>query len=56
MSGFFSNWIKKNINTDNTNKKSKVINDPRSSIKPRIESVINNIQLQISKLDTKSQK
>ena len=56
MSGFFSNWIKKNINIDNTNKKSKMIDDPRSSIKPRIEIVINNIQLQISKLDARIQK
>ena len=54
MTGFFKNWTKdKNNRVDDTNKK--LIQDliPNSHVKPRIESVMNDTQLQISKLDVK---
>ena len=57
MTGFFKNWTKdKNNRVDNTNKK--LIEDliPNSHVKPRIESVMNDTQLQISKLDVKISK
>ena len=57
MTGFFTNWTKNKKNHgDDTNKE--LIEDliPNSHVKPRIESVINDIQLQISKLDVKISK
>ena len=57
MTGFFTNWTKNKKNhVDDTNKE--LIEDliPNSHVKPRIESVINDIQLQISKLDVKISK
>jgi division protein CdvB (Snf7/Vps24/ESCRT-III family) len=57
MIGFFTNWTKNKKNrVDDTNKK--LIEDliPNSHIKPRIESVMNDTQLQISKLDVKISK
>src|ERR671914_2283535 len=54
MTGFFTNWTKNKKNhVDDTNKE--LIEDliPNSHVKPRIESVINDIQLQISQLDVK---
>ena len=54
MIGFFTNWTKNKKNrVDDTNKK--LIQDliPNSHVKPRIESVMNDTQLQISKLDVK---
>jgi division protein CdvB (Snf7/Vps24/ESCRT-III family) len=47
MTGFFTNWTKKKDHVDNTQKKMK------EPLKPRIESVINNTQLQISQLEVK---
>lgn len=57
MTGFFTNWTKNKKNhVDDTNKE--LIEDliPNSHVKPRIESIINDIQLQISKLDVKISK
>ena len=57
MIGFFTNWTKNKKNrVDDTNKK--LIEDliPNSHVKPRIESVMNDTQLQISKLDVKISK
>jgi division protein CdvB (Snf7/Vps24/ESCRT-III family) len=57
MTGFFTNWNKNKKNhIDDTNKK--LIKDliPNSHVKPRIESVMNDTQLQISKLDVKISK
>jgi division protein CdvB (Snf7/Vps24/ESCRT-III family) len=57
MTGFFTNWNKKKKNhIDDTNKK--LIKDliANSHVKPRIESVMNDTQLQISKLDVKISK
>jgi division protein CdvB (Snf7/Vps24/ESCRT-III family) len=57
MIGFFTNWTKNKKNrADDTNKK--LIEDliPNSHVKPRIESVMNDTQLQISKLDVKISK
>jgi division protein CdvB (Snf7/Vps24/ESCRT-III family) len=57
MTGFFTNWNKNKKNHINdTNKK--LIEDliPNSHVKPRIESVMNDTQLQISKLDVKISK
>ena len=57
MTGFFTNWTKNKKNhVDDTNKE--LIEDliPNSHVKPRIESTINDIQLQISKLDVKISK
>ena len=54
MIGFFTNWTENKKNrVDDTNKK--LIEDliPNSYVKPRIESVMNDTQLQISKLDVK---
>src|SRR5215212_545782 len=51
MIGFFTNWTKNKKNrVDDTNKK--LIEDliPNSHVKPRIESVMNDTQLQISKI------
>jgi division protein CdvB (Snf7/Vps24/ESCRT-III family) len=47
MTGFFTNWTKKKDHLDYTKKK---LEEPT---KPRIESVINKTELQISKLDAK---
>ena len=47
MTGFFTNWTKKKDHLDSTKKK---LEEPT---KPRIESVINKTELQISKLDAK---
>jgi division protein CdvB (Snf7/Vps24/ESCRT-III family) len=47
MTGFFTNWTKKKDHLDYTKKKLK------EPTKPRIESVINKTELQISKLDAK---
>ena len=47
MTGFFTSWTKKKHHVDYANKRSK------EPLKPRIESVMNNTQLQISKLDAK---
>jgi hypothetical protein len=49
---FFTNWTKKKDNIEYTNNELK---EPLP-LKLRKESAINKIQLQISKLDTKSQK
>ena len=57
MTGFFTNWTKNKKNHgDDTNKE--LIEDliPNSHVKPRIESVMNDTQLQISKLDVKISK
>jgi division protein CdvB (Snf7/Vps24/ESCRT-III family) len=57
MIGFFTNWTKNKKNrVDDANKK--LIEDliPNSHVKPRIESVMNDTQLQISKLDVKISK
>ena len=57
MTGFFKNWTKdRNNRVDDTNKK--LIEDliPNSQVKPRIESVMIDTQLQISKLDVKISK
>jgi division protein CdvB (Snf7/Vps24/ESCRT-III family) len=57
MTGFFTNWTKNKKNhVDDTNKE--LIEDLilNSHVKPRIESVINDIQLQISNLDVKISK
>jgi division protein CdvB (Snf7/Vps24/ESCRT-III family) len=57
MTGFFTNWTKNKKNhVDDTNKQ--LIEDLilNSHVKPRIESVINDIQLQISNLDVKISK
>jgi division protein CdvB (Snf7/Vps24/ESCRT-III family) len=57
MTGFFTNWNKNKKNhIDDTNKK--LIEDliPNFPVKPRIESVMNDTQLQISKLDVKISK
>ena len=57
MTGFFTNWNKKKKNhIDDTDKK--LIKDliANSHVKPRIESVMNDTQLQISKLDVKISK
>ena len=57
MTGFFTNWTKNKKNhVDDTNKE--LIEDliPNSHVKPRIESVMNDTQLQISKLDVKISK
>jgi division protein CdvB (Snf7/Vps24/ESCRT-III family) len=56
MTGFFTNWNKNKKNhIDDTNKKLKDL-IPNSHVKPRIESVMNDTQLQISKLDVKISK
>ena len=47
MTGFFTNWTKKKDHLDYTKKK---LEEPT---RPRIESVINKTELQISKLDAK---
>ena len=49
MTGFFTNWTKKKVYIDYTNKELK----ESLPLKPRIESVLNKTQLQISKLDAK---
>lgn len=49
MTGFFTNWTKKKDYIDYTNKELK----ESLPLKPRIESVLNKTQLQISKLDAK---
>lgn len=49
MIGFFTNWTKKKDYIDYTNKELK----ESLPLKPRIESVLNKTQLQISKLDAK---
>lgn len=49
MTGFFTNWTKKKDYIDYTNKELK----ESLALKPRIESVLNKTQLQISKLDAK---
>jgi division protein CdvB (Snf7/Vps24/ESCRT-III family) len=49
MTGFFTNWTKKKDYIDYTNKGLK----ESLPLKPRIESVLNKTQLQISKLDAK---
>src|SRR5215204_4464449 len=57
MTGFFTNRNKNKKNhADDTNKK--LIEDliPNSHLKPRIESVMNDTRLQISKLDVKISK
>jgi division protein CdvB (Snf7/Vps24/ESCRT-III family) len=57
MTGFFTNWNKNKKNhIDDTNKK--LIEDliPNSPVKPRIESIMDDTQLQISKLDVKISK
>jgi division protein CdvB (Snf7/Vps24/ESCRT-III family) len=57
MTGFFTNWTRNKKNhVDDTNKE--LIEDliPNSHVKPRIECVINDIQLQISKLNVKISK
>jgi division protein CdvB (Snf7/Vps24/ESCRT-III family) len=57
MTGFFTNWTKNKKNhVDDTNKQ--LIEDLilNSHVKPRIESVINDIQLQISNIDVKISK
>ena len=57
MTGFFTNWTKNKKNrVDDTNKKSIEDLIPNSHVKPRIESVMNDTQLQISKLDVKISK
>ena len=57
MTGFFKNWTKdKNNRVDDTNKKLIEGLIPNSQVKPRIESVMNDTQLQISKLDVKISK
>ena len=57
MTGFFTNWTKnkKNHVEDDTNKEL-IETLPNSHVKPRIECVINDIQLQISKLNVKISK
>jgi division protein CdvB (Snf7/Vps24/ESCRT-III family) len=57
MNGFFRNWTKNKKNyIDDTNKE--LIEDliPNSDVKARIECVINDIQLQISKINVKISK
>src|ERR671911_2715226 len=57
MTGFFTNWNKNKKNhVDDTNKKLMEDLIPNSHLKPRIESVMNDTQLQISKLDVKISK
>jgi division protein CdvB (Snf7/Vps24/ESCRT-III family) len=57
MTGFFKNWTKdKNNRVDDTNKKLIEGLIPNSQVKPRIESVMIDTQLQISKLDVKISK
>ncbi|MDP9499309.1 MAG: hypothetical protein M3P20_05070 [Thermoproteota archaeon] len=57
MTGFFKNWTKdKNNRVDDTNKKLIEGLIPNSHVKPRIESVMIDTQLQISKLDVKISK
>lgn len=54
MTGFFKNWTKdKNNRVDDTNKKLIEGLIPNSQVKPRIESVMIDTQLQISKLGVK---
>jgi len=57
MTGFFKNWTKdKNNRVDDTNKKLIEGLIPNSQVKPRIESVMIDTQLQISKLGVKISK
>lgn len=57
MTGFFKNWTKdKNNRVDDTNKELIEGLIPYSQVKPRIESVMIDTQLQISKLDVKISK
>lgn len=57
MTGFFKNWTKdKNNRVDDTNKKLIEGLIPNSQVKPRIESVMIDTQLQISILDVKISK
>jgi division protein CdvB (Snf7/Vps24/ESCRT-III family) len=57
MTGFFTNWTKNKKNhVDDTNKELMEDLIPNSHVKPRIECVINDIQLQISKLNVKISK